>query len=261
MNPYKSSYPPGKLLIGILDDHRNTDIIIVLDPMMKKLTWIPRDVFSYRINHRINAAFSHGGHRCFIDAVKRLGFDKISHSVCIPMDTCKKVFSGIELYVDIPKEIEYYYPIKLFEPIENGHKIIRFEPPGESLKGERIHQFLGARIQVDPSKHTLFGDFERIERQQVFFKSLIREGFNFQNFCSHELYVFGNNLMKFFDTLDPTYRTERFDVGLYPSRINKMLVLKSDAIRPSLLDIAWGISRSFVRRYRKHLRPLYTTSK
>lgn len=67
-----------------------------------------------------------------------------------------------------------------------------------------------------------------------------------KNRPQREDYIFGNNLIKFFDTLDFRYKTERFDVDLYETEINKVLVLKSDAIRPSLLDTVRRISRPFL---------------
>jgi len=62
--------------------------------------------------------------------------------------------------------------------LQDGRKLVQFDPPEETLEGERIHQWLGARRSADtlPPK---FPDMDRIERQQTFIRRLLQEGFDF----------------------------------------------------------------------------------
>ncbi|WP_027165626.1 hypothetical protein [Mesorhizobium sp. WSM3224] len=41
----------------------NTDIIVVADVSRRRLTWVPRDLWSPLISDRVNAAFAIGGGR------------------------------------------------------------------------------------------------------------------------------------------------------------------------------------------------------
>jgi hypothetical protein len=67
--------------------------------------------------------------------------------------------------------MEFSYPLSPTLPIEEGSKQIVFEPPGETLTGERIHQWIGARAG---------SDLHRIERQKIFLRRLIEEAFDFE---------------------------------------------------------------------------------
>jgi hypothetical protein len=71
--------------------------------------------------------------------------------------------------------VDFWYPLSPTEPIEEGRKLVRFDPPAETLSGERIHQWLGARLRPDRAS----SDLERIERQQVFVRTLLDDGFDF----------------------------------------------------------------------------------
>ena len=52
------------VVVAILDRDgwtANTDVIVIADASKRRLTWVPRDLWSPMINDRINAAFTHGG--------------------------------------------------------------------------------------------------------------------------------------------------------------------------------------------------------
>jgi len=167
------------VVIGVLDISGVTDNIVFIDFKKKSLTWIPRDLYAYRIRSRVNEAYRLGGHSLFIEVINKLGY-KAEHSICVSTQACINVFSQLKLVVPIAEYAEYHYPLKPFTPIESGRKTICFQPPQEELVGERIHHFLGARFRID--KNVALPDFDRILRQQVFVKCLLEQHFNFKQF-------------------------------------------------------------------------------
>src|SRR6185437_12270808 len=81
----------------------------------------------------------------------------------------------VDITVPLRRRMAFWYPLKPTLPIEEGRRQITFEPPSERLTGERIHQWLGARKQLDGSA----SDIPRLFRQQVLLKALLRRGFDF----------------------------------------------------------------------------------
>lgn len=236
------------LLIGLLDDDKNTDVIIHINYKSKTMTWIPRDLYSHRILHKINSAYRYGGNLLFKKCVEDLGFGSIIDCICIPIKSCRKVFSSLEVYVEIQEQADYYYPIRIGRPIEEGRKIISFSPPGELLKGERIHQFLGARTRVKSTDYTDLPDFERIKRQQSFMRALIRDKFKFKTFFNHEIDASATELIKFFNVFKSPYEYHLFNPSLYDRKLGKMLVLlpRKDKIN-RMISLSPSIFRKILR--------------
>ena len=62
---------------------------------------------------------------------------------------------------------------------------MHFRAPAETLQGERVHQWIGARMRVDgPS-----ADFDRIGRQQVLVRCLFDDDFEFGRALEHAQWV------------------------------------------------------------------------
>ncbi len=152
-----------------------TDIIVVVDPRKWRLVWIPRDVWCEKLGDRINRAFSIGGHQALIDGLAQLGF-RVDHSLCLRRQATERALADVTVSVRVKKPQQFWYPLSPTEAIEDGRKPVDFVPPFEALSGERLHQWIGARYRRDASDST---DFERIRRQQILLRALLKIGFAF----------------------------------------------------------------------------------
>ncbi len=153
-----------------------TDNIVVVQPARARLLWVPRDVWADAIGDRINAAFRIGGHRALLGALDGLGIEA-HHSVCVPRGAVERALADVAVTVAVSEHLRFWYPLTPTTPIEQARKPVDFEPPSETLRGERVHQWLGARYPRDSDVRGT--DLARIERQQVFVRALLRDGFDF----------------------------------------------------------------------------------
>ena len=82
-----------------------------------------------------------------------------------------------QLSVNVPvnEPLDFLYPLKPTKRIQEGSKTISFRPPFEKLRGERIHQWVGAR----KGQGRWANDLGRICRQQTFLRALLNQGFDF----------------------------------------------------------------------------------
>lgn len=151
-----------------------TDNIVVADPERRLLQWIPRDLWAESVGNRINVAFARGGHDGLRSGLEDLGLHA-RHSLCVRREAIELALTDVTVTVPVKESLDFWYPLSPTEPIEEGRKLVRFDPPAESLSGERIHQWLGARMRP----HRASSDLERIERQQVFVRTLLDDGFDF----------------------------------------------------------------------------------
>lgn len=186
LKPHKKS--AHSVVVSVQDQDRNTDNIILVNTKERTLTWIPRDLFSVRLLNRINVAFIRGGHELLLKTLKSLGYPA-DYSICIPNLTMRSVLKNCKVVVPVDTFMQYYYPATPFQPLEEGGKIISFSPPEETLEGERIHQFLGARTRVTAKEYTDLPDFERIKRQMVFVKQLLKDKFNFEALLTYPIEI------------------------------------------------------------------------
>jgi anionic cell wall polymer biosynthesis LytR-Cps2A-Psr (LCP) family protein len=152
----------------------NTDIIVLADPARRTLLWIPRDVWSPRLGDRVNAAFTIGSHGALIAALAELGH-RADHSVCLSRTATTQALRDVSVRVPVDRPLQFRYPLAPEQPIEDGEKVVRFDPPAETLAGERVHQWIGARFEVDRAS----GDLHRIARQQVLLRALLDQRFDF----------------------------------------------------------------------------------
>lgn len=169
------------VVIGIMDrDHweARTDVIIIADPLKKTLTWVPRDLYASEISDRINAAFSIGGGKNLINSLNQIK-KNIKFCVCVLPKVIQKYIDKIgSIVVQVPINMEFYYPLKRDTPIENGKRIVKFNAPQESLSGDRIHEWIGARYGIG-KRTKYYDDFGRIRRQKILMRQLLDQGFNF----------------------------------------------------------------------------------
>jgi anionic cell wall polymer biosynthesis LytR-Cps2A-Psr (LCP) family protein len=197
------------VVIGIGDSHLLTDNLVFINFKEKSITWIPRDLYSFYLKKRINFAFKKGGHVLLLRALKKLGFSA-QYSMYIPLQTTQKVLSDVKITVPMPYVADYYYPLEVFQPIENGKKIISFQPPCEFLEGERIHQFLGARYRVNSTDYLDFSDYERIMRQMLFIKQMLVEHFDFKLFLEYEYSISHFKVLELLSLVDASYRLKLY---------------------------------------------------
>ncbi|TPI72344.1 hypothetical protein [Mesorhizobium sp. B2-8-9] len=166
------------VVVAILDRDNwdaNTDIIVVVDGARRRLTWVPRDLWSPLISDRINAAFAIGGGSLLLDALAGLGFAAQS-AICLRRGASEAALAGASVRVPIPAPLDFWYPLTPTSRIEDGRQQVSFRPPAETLMGARLHQWIGARTMVNGQG----SDFHRMRRQIVFLRALIAQGFDFR---------------------------------------------------------------------------------
>ena len=99
------------IVFCILDDHDNTDNIIVINSKNKKLIWIPRDIYCEEYKNRINGLFSVNKKYLKV-ALNSFGFN-VEHIIYLYPSSVDKIFKKIKnIKINIKKKLFYYYPIK-----------------------------------------------------------------------------------------------------------------------------------------------------
>ena len=149
-----------------------TDVLVVADRRRKRLLWVPRDLWSFRHQERVNSAYSGGGFDELFDVLAELGVP-VDEGIVLPRSSTGQLLSGLRVTVPVDRPLEFRYPDGPVR-IEVREKIVRFEPPAEVLEGERIHQWIGARYGVARSRDT--GDLARLARQRTFVAALLEQG-------------------------------------------------------------------------------------
>lgn len=166
------------VVVAILDRDNwtaNTDIIAVVDVGRRRLTWVPRDLWSPLVHDRVNAAFGKGGGALLLEALAELGFTA-DGVLCLRRAASEAALEGASVTVPIDEPLDFWYPLSPTSRLEDGRRQVSFRPPGETLSGERLHQWVGARTTVDGQGT----DFHRMRRQIVFLRALISQGFDFR---------------------------------------------------------------------------------
>jgi anionic cell wall polymer biosynthesis LytR-Cps2A-Psr (LCP) family protein len=213
-------------VVSIMDrpgwDNR-TDNIVVVEPERRVVTWVPRDLWSPLVQHRINAAFKRGGHATLRAALAEHGIP-VEHGLCLTRAAVEVALSEVTVSVPVEKRLAFWYPLEPLVPIQCGRKRIEFEPPTEVLTGERLHQWMGARYAAAPDVDGM--DFGRIRRQQVLLRRLLEDGFDFASTLadSSRFSITGAGAL---DELRQVRTDWRFDVltGLVPEVIDELAVL------------------------------------
>lgn len=164
--------------VGIMDQdswQARTDNLAIVDPGIQRLLSIPRDLWCTSFRDRINTAFARGGHEALRAGLAELGHP-VDHTVCLRRAAVERALIGVQVVVPVRRRLEFLYPLHPNAAIEDGAKRITFEPPAETLTGERIHQWLGASWDLRGHR---WWDLFRIERQQVMVRRLLETGFAF----------------------------------------------------------------------------------
>ncbi|HXJ83223.1 MAG TPA: hypothetical protein VMS64_31625 [Candidatus Methylomirabilis sp.] len=159
-------------IVGVMDRpglEANTDNLVLVDPAESRLTWVPRDLWCETFRARINRAFSRGGHDLLVEALDEHGF-RVANSLVLSREATEDALADVVVLVPVPCRMTFSYPLTPQAPIEDGSKVVVFDPPAEVLRGERIHQWVGARDT----------DLHRIERQKIFVRRLLEKGFDFR---------------------------------------------------------------------------------
>ncbi|CAN7243244.1 glycosyltransferase [Devosia sp. LjRoot16] len=171
--------PKHIVAVAILDRDdwgANTDVIVLVDPVLRQLTWVPRDLWVPSLSDRINAAYARGGGEGLIAALAELRLAEAEGVLCLRRSATEAALDGLELTVPVSEPMDFWYPLTPIRPIEEGRKRIAFRPPAERLSGERLHQWIGARTPVSGAGSDLY----RIERQHQFVAALLATSFDFE---------------------------------------------------------------------------------
>jgi anionic cell wall polymer biosynthesis LytR-Cps2A-Psr (LCP) family protein len=166
-------------VIGVMDRDSwaaRTDNIVVIEPRRRRLFWIPRDLWSDVVGDRINEAFGRGGHPLLLAAIRELGLPAAC-SVVLLRAAVEQALSGLRVTVPVDRPMRFWYPLEPTHRLQDGAKLVGFDPPEETLAGERIHQWIGARRSAD--KPLRLPDLDRIERQQILIGRLLEDGYDF----------------------------------------------------------------------------------
>ena len=107
--------------------------------------------------------------------MRSIGF-QVDYVICILPDLFDRYVKNIgQIKVPVNFTREFKYPIHRHKPIEEGSIKIKFTSPSSVLKGDKFHQWIGARYCIS---HNL-DDFDRIYRQQVLLTEILKSGYNF----------------------------------------------------------------------------------
>ena len=161
------------VIVGVTDRSgfaANTDNLVLVRPSRRELLWIPRDLWCPAFGDRINRAFGEGGHHSLVAALAEHGLEAAG-SVVLSRDATESALAAVRVLVPIPVPMTFAYPLAPTAPIEDGSRQITFRPPAEVLRGERIHQWIGARGG---------SDLHRIERQKILLRRLIEDRVDFR---------------------------------------------------------------------------------
>lgn len=190
----------------------NTDNIVVVDPLHEMLLWVPRDLWCECLGDRINRAFAVGGHELLRAALAEHRVEA-AEGLCLRREATEQALRDVTVTVPIKNRLAFWYPLEPQRPLEEGRKLVVFEPPEERLQGERIHQWIGARYPVmnESAEDEDLGflavkgirrvvaalssalrfagsrraprgalpDLDRMERQKILLRCLLREDFRF----------------------------------------------------------------------------------
>ena len=166
-------------LVGILDGTGmggNTDNNVLVMPDKKHMLWIPRDLMVPSTQRRINCAFKTSGCKGYLKEASELGFSA-NRCLVLANAATRQVLKDAAVTVPVTLQMSFRYPANPLSTLEEGEKVISFNPPRESLYGERIHQWLGARYGYNYSQ--TYPDIHRCRRQTVFVRELLRTPCNF----------------------------------------------------------------------------------
>jgi anionic cell wall polymer biosynthesis LytR-Cps2A-Psr (LCP) family protein len=231
-------------VVGVMDRDSwtaRTDNIVVVDARRRRLLWIPRDLFSKVVGDRINEAFGRGGPELLLAALRELGIPAES-SVVLLRSAVERAIANLRISVPIDRTRRYWYPLEPTLNLQDGAKLVVFEPPQETLVGERIHQWVGARKSADTPPPKL-PDLDRIERQKILVRRLLEERFDFSRTLTDPalVAVHGAGALEQLGAVRADWELRTYNM-VKPMTINGKMVLVRDSSR--LLRIRNWLRRS-----------------
>jgi hypothetical protein len=197
--------------IAVLDRdlwRANTDNLAIVDPAARRVVAIPRDLWCASLGVRISRVFALAGGARLAAELGALGFP-VEGGLCLARSAVARALDGVEVEVPVARRLEFLYPLEPTRPLEEGSKLVVFEPPRERLAGERIHQWLGARRVPGGAG----SDLHRIGRQWLFVRALLERGFDFGRCLSDpdRLRVFGADPLPALARVTADWRFEILD--------------------------------------------------
>jgi hypothetical protein len=224
-------------VVGILDRDcwsARIDNIVIADPATKMLTWVPRGLWCPSLHDSINKAFGRGGVERLLFALRELEFP-CDYGLVLRRGATERAAAHISVEVPVKEPLDFWYPIHPTKPIEDGRRVVSFRPPLERLEGERIHEWVGARMGIAREG---FGhedsDLYRIARQQVFLGALLKQRFDFRVAVADKnlMRVYGDPLSEL-ARVDASWRMQTVDNVRVITVEGKMRLLKAGAPEPS----------------------------
>lgn len=231
-------------VVSILDrdnwDDR-TDNIGVVEPLERRILWIPRDLWCNTIQNRINSAFGRGGHELLLRCLEEHKIEAES-SICFRRSATIHCFRDLQVFVPIYEVMRFWYPLHPTKPIEEGRKPIEFKPPGELLSGERIHQWIGARISSDKGG----SDLNRIERQKTLLRCLLEQNFDFKKLVADREYfsIYGEGVFDDLKLVGPDWKFDTLGPLRHAKKGQMQVVVRMSRIHP----------RSIIRKLIAHIK-------
>lgn len=209
-------------IVGVMDRpgfQANTDNLVLVEPARSRLTWIPRDLWCETLRARINRAFSRGGHELLVLALAEHGLH-VTASLVLSREATEEALADTVVVVPVPSRMVFHYPLAPCARIEDGRKEVVFNPPAEILRGERIHQWMGARGT----------DLHRIERQKILLRRLLEKGFDFRRALARPAWysISGADCQPDLAQVRPEWQFETI-TELTPVTIEGQMVLVRDA--------------------------------
>jgi len=219
----------------------NTDVMVVANLRRRRLTWVPRDLWSDRLGNRINAAFAAGQ---LLPALAELGFP-CEGALCLRRGATIAALAGINVEVPVRRPLDFWYPLTPMQRIEDGRKKVSFRPPSERLSGERLHQWIGARYAVTgPSS-----DLHRLARQGVLLRTLLLQGTDFSGMLAdpHLVRTEGADPLPVLAQVTADWRMQVFS-RVHGETIGRRKVLRKSTWPRHLLTNARSLAAKILRR-------------
>lgn len=231
--------------VAIMDEDNwtsNTDVLVVVDARRRRLTWVPRDLWSDLVGNRINTAFAGGQ---LLPALTELGFPCES-LLCLRRGATIMALSHVSIDVPVNRPLDFWYPLEPMRPIEDGRKLVSFRPPSERLSGERLHQWIGARYAVSGAG----SDLHRLARQAVLLRSLLRQGADFSAVLANpDLVSIEDDPLQVLSQVGAGWQMRVFD-RVRDETIGKRMVLRKCSRFEHLLLRARALGGRVLRRLR-----------
>ncbi len=218
-------------VIAVMDRNgwtERTDVIIVVNTTNKTIEWIPRDMYVDLIENRLNTAYKMGGSDYLIKCLEEINIH-VDYCLCLLPSFIEKVFKIIDsIKVPVKNNLLFKYPLHRHQPIEDGERLVEFKAPYEILSGDRFHEWIGARFEINPIKSS-YPDFNRSRRQQLLLNEILKKKdiFDFTSLIhSKDANGMNDEIIEILRNIDESWTLVEIKESQYmPAIINGMSVL------------------------------------